>query len=156
MNKQNTKKQQRLFDDFPNKFFVQEDKDENDIFHEKTFIGTELGGDGHRLRNYVVISTKSNESFSTNQKQIINDTFAKICQKYDSQIETIKCYKTYALIQLLVSMDIAIGEVIDKGIIACNKKGDFLRFHYYVTNVKRPTVKDMQEYLRLEEVKYAE
>lgn len=152
MNKQ---KQQTPFDDFPDKFFVQEDKDENNIFHEKTFIGTELGGEGHRLRNYVIISTKGDNPFATNEKQIITDTFAKICQKYDSQIETIEFFETYALIKLLVSIDVAIGEVIDKGIIACNKKGDFLRFHYYVTNVKRPTEKEMKEYLQLDEVKYA-
>ena len=142
--------QQSPFDNFPDKFFVQDD---NSIFHEKTFIGTELGGEGHRLRNYVVISTKDDTSLSADQKQIINDRFVTICQKYDSQIETIEFFDTYALIKLLVSMDIAIGDVIDEGIITCNKKEDFLRFHYYVTNVKRPTKKDIQEYLQLEEVR---
>jgi hypothetical protein len=69
MNKQNTKKQQNPFEGFPDTFFVQEDKDDNDIFHEKMFIGAELGGEGNRLRNYVLISTKDDTFLSADQKK---------------------------------------------------------------------------------------
>lgn len=140
--------QQNSFDDFPDKFFIQEDNDENDIFHKKSFIGTELGGEGNRLRYYAIISTNADISLSEKQKKIINDTFTKICQKYDSHIETIESFDRYALIKQLVPMDVAIGNVLDEGILSCNQRGNFLRSHYYVTNVKKPTTKDIQRYLQ--------
>lgn len=152
--KRNSIKQQNPYESFPDKFFIVEDK--NELFHEKTFIGTKLGGEGNRFRNYVVISTKSDIPLSTKERKILNETFEKICQKYDSLIEAIAFFETYALMKLLVSMDVAIGDIIDEGIIACNKQENFLRFHYYVTNVKKPTAKEIQKYLQLDEVKHAE
>lgn len=140
--------QHRSFDDFTDSFIAQEDTDSHGLFHEKTFIGTELGGKGHRLRNYVVISAKKNKTFSEWQKQIVKDIFNETCQKFDSKIEKITFNETYALIKMLVSVDVAIGEVIDKGILACNKEGQFLRFHYFAINTKRPDKKDIEKYLQ--------
>ncbi len=36
---------------------IYKDNAGGDIFSDETYITTELGGEGHRLRNYVVIST---------------------------------------------------------------------------------------------------
>lgn len=107
-----------------------------------------MGGEGNRLRNYVVISTKRNQAFSTSEKQIVKNIFDAVSQKLDSQIEKITFNKTFALIKMLVSVNVAIGEVIDKGIIACNKKKQILRFHYFAINTKRPSKKDIEEYLQ--------
>lgn len=135
------------FKDFPDKFFVHKDTQENNLFHEKTFIGTELGGEGHRLRHFVVISVENNLSFSQEQKKIVANRFAEISQKLDSKIENIIFNNYYALIKILVSMEVAVGDVIEKSINLCNEQQNFLRFHYFVTNVKKPSRVEIKKYL---------
>jgi len=51
-------------------------------------------------------------------------------------------------------MDVAIGEVIEESISECNKGSEFLLPDYYVTNVKKPTPKEISEYL--EEIDHGE
>jgi len=45
-------------------------------------------------------------------------------------------------------MDVAVGEVIEESISECNKMSEFLFPDYYVTNVKKPTPKEILEYLQ--------
>jgi len=58
------------------------------------------------------------------------------------------------MIRTLIPMDVAAGEVIEEGIRECNKMDEFLYFHYYITNVKKPTHEEILEYL--EEIRYGE
>lgn len=55
--------------------------------------------------------------------------------------------RNYAMIKILVPMDVAVGTVIEEGISECNKKEPFLYFSYYVTNVKKPTSEEILPYL---------
>jgi hypothetical protein len=45
-------------------------------------------------------------------------------------------------------MDVAVGDIIERGIENCNKEEPCLKFHYYVTNVSPPTEEDIQIYLK--------
>lgn len=119
---------------------------EDDIFSDEIYITTGLGGEGHRLRNYVVISTL-NSAFTKQQEEIIRKQFNKVSKKYDSEIEKISFSKTYALIKILVSAEVALQKVVDEGMISCNEVEEFLRFHFYCTNVQKPTRKMIQDYL---------
>jgi hypothetical protein len=58
------------------------------------------------------------------------------------------------MIGMLIPMDIAVGEIIEEGISECNKIGEFLFLDYYVTNVGRPTHKEISNYL--EEIKHGQ
>lgn len=49
--------------------------------------------------------------------------------------------------RILIPIDVAIGDVIEEGISQCNKMEEFLFFHYYVTNVKKPTNEEILQYL---------
>lgn len=117
------------------------------IFSDETFITTGLGGEGQRLRYYVVISTLKSSPFTKQQEDIVRKQFSKISKKFDSKIEEIKFSKTYALIKILVSVKVALQEVIDEGMNSCNKIERFIRFHFYATNVQKPTKKIIQDYL---------
>ena len=105
------------------------DNAEGGIFSDETYITTELGGEGHRLRNYVVISTLNNSTFTKQQKGIFIEQFSRVSEKFDSKVEEIKFSKTYALIKILVSVE------------------KFLRFHFYCTNGQKPTKKVIRDYL---------
>lgn len=117
------------------------------IFSDETFIATGLGGKGHRLRNYVVISTLNNNQFTKQQKGIVKKQFNKVSNQFDSKIEKISFSKNYALIKILVSVEVALQKVADEGMNSCNEVEKFLRFHFYCTNVREPTKKVIKDYL---------
>lgn len=129
------------------KAIVYRDNAGNGVFSDETFIATGLGGEGHRLRNYVVISTLNNNLLTKQQKDIIRKQFTKVSNKFDSKIGEISFSKTYALIKILVSVEVALQEVIDEGMNSCNAVEKFLRFHFYATNVQKPTNKIIKDYL---------
>lgn len=126
---------------------VYKDNAGNDIFSDETYITTGLGGKGHRLRNYVVISTLNNKSFTKKQKDIVKEQFNKVSKKHDSKIEEIKFSKNYALIKILVSVEVTLQDVIDEGMNSCDAVEKFLRSHFYATNVQKPTKKVIKDYL---------
>lgn len=117
------------------------------IFSDETYITSGLGGEGHRLRYYVVISTLNDGSFTKQQKDIVRKQFNRVSKKLDSEIEEIKFSPNYALIKLLVSVEVALQDVIDEGMNSCNTIEKFLRFHFYATNVQKPTRKIIEDYL---------
>lgn len=97
------------------------------------FISSGLGGKGNKLRYYFVI--KSAEKISEEREQIINDELRLICLNSDSEFETIENFGNYVLVKILVSVDFAIGSVIEDLIDRCN----FADKEYFCTNVEKPT-----------------
>ena len=114
----------------------------------KGFVSTGLGGKGNKLRYYFVIGSNDAVPFSQRQKKIIEQEFASVCRKHYSLIEEIQFQKNYSLLKVLIPMDKAVGDVIEEGIKLCDGREDFLDVHYYVTNVKKPSKKDIEKYLR--------
>ena len=114
---------------------------------EGGFISTGLGGKDNKLRYYFIVSSKDGLPFSETHRSTLKRGFETISDKYRSEIEEINFESTYAVIGILVPMDVAVGEVIEEGISECNKMSEFLFVHYYVTNVKKPTQEEISKYL---------
>ena len=128
---------------------------ENVLLEEEGgFISTGLGGKNNKLRYYFIVSSKDGLPFSETHKNTLKRGFETISHKYRSQIEEINFEATYAMIGILIPMDIAVGEIIEEGISECNKISEFLFLDYYVTNVGRPTHKEILNYL--EEIKHGQ
>ncbi|MFH1335214.1 MAG: hypothetical protein ABII96_01740 [Candidatus Zixiibacteriota bacterium] len=121
---------------------------------EGGFISTGLGGKDNKLRYYFIVGSKDGLPFSETHRNTLKRGFETISLKYKSEIEEINCEATYAMIGILIPMDVAVGEVIEEGISECNKMSEFLFPDYYVTNVKKPTLKEISKYL--EEIGYEE
>jgi hypothetical protein len=115
---------------------------------EGGFISTGLGGKDNKLRYYFIVSSKGGLTFSESHRDTLKIGFETISQKYNSEIEGINFESTYAMIGILIPMDAAVGDVIEEGISECNKMEEFLFFHYYITNVKKPTNEEILEYLQ--------
>jgi len=118
---------------------------------EGGFVSTGLGGKDNRLRYYFIVSSKDGLPFSETHKNTLKRGFERISHKYGSQVEEINLEATYAMIGMLIPMDIAVGEIIEEGISECNNISEFLLPDYYVTNVGRPTRMEILNYL--EEIK---
>jgi len=114
---------------------------------EGGFISTGLGGKDNKLRYYSIVSSKDGRPFSETHKNTLKRGFETISHKYKSKIEEINFEATYAVIGMLIPMDIAVGEIIEEGINECNKISEFLFLDYYVTNVGKPTYKEISNYL---------
>jgi len=112
------------------------------------FVSTGLGGKGNKLRYYFVVSSNDGLPFSETHRNTLINGFETISHKYRSQIEEVDLEATYAMIGMLIPMDIAVGEIIEEGISECNKINKFLFPDYYVTNIRRPTHKEILDYLQ--------
>ena len=121
---------------------------------EGGFISTGLGGKDNKLRYYFIVSSKDGLPFSETHRNTLKRGFETISHKYKSEIEEINFEATYAMIGILIPMDVAVGEVIEEGISECNKMSEFLFPDYYVTNVKKPTPEEISKYL--EEISHGE
>lgn len=111
------------------------------------FISTGLGGKGNKLRYCFIISSRTEHLFSRVQKDIIEKIFKSVCKKHESEIEEVDFQDNYFIIKILVPMDIAIGDVIEEGIEECNRIDNIISEHYYVTNVRKPDIKEIHKYL---------
>ena len=114
---------------------------------EEGFISTGLGGKDDKLRYYFIVSSKGGLPFSETDRDTLKRGFEAISHKYKSEIEEINFEATYAMIGILIPMDVAVEEVIEESISECNKMSEFLLPDYYVTNVKTPTPEEISKYL---------
>jgi len=114
---------------------------------EGGFISTGLGGKDNKFRYYFVVISKDARPFSETHRSTLKRGFETISHKYRSEIEEISFEANYAMIGILVPMDVAVGGVVEEGITECNKMGELLFHDYYVTNVKKPTPEEISKYL---------
>ena len=125
------------------------------MFLESSLLGrsegmlmTGLGGENNKLRYFLIIRSRSDVAFTSAQKTTVERAFSSICDRFDSVLEEIQVHLNYATMKVLIPLDVAVGEVIEKGIGESNKFGDFLDPYYFVTNVKIPKETEIMEYLR--------
>jgi len=109
-------------------------------------ISAGLGGKENMLR-YVVVVGFLKPDLHPEQKRIIEESFQDTCIHYSSEAEDFDFKSSYVKISLLVSMDIAIGSVIEESIGFINEKISCLHDGYFATNVNQPTEEEIQDYL---------
>jgi hypothetical protein len=111
------------------------------------FVSTGLGGKGNKLRYYFIVSTREGRSITRGERVTLEEGFRGSSDEYNSEIEEIILGTDYAMIGILVPMDVALRAVVEGGIRRCNKLGEILSVDYYVTNVKKPTKTEISRYL---------
>ena len=109
-------------------------------------ISTGLGGAQHRLRYLVAIGLWCAPLHEA-QRRRLESAWRTACERYDSVLEHVHVHPTHVLLTLLVSMETAVGTVIDEGIAAANGDAPILRRNYFVTNVAVPTDEEIQRIL---------
>ena len=111
-------------------------------------IMTGLGGEEERLRYFVVVCLKNGSTALTHAQTVtIEQAFFATCDRLDSVLEEVQVQAHYAILKILVPLDVAVGEVIEGGIAECNKGDEYLDDSYYVTNVRIPTDAEIQQFL---------
>lgn len=121
---------------------------ESDLMnHEKDLIFGGAGGDGLRMRYYIVISSPNNV-FTRDDKDNINTAFRAICENLNSLMEKVQFSENYALMTVLIPLDVTVEDVVIDSIHLINSGKKLLRVHYYCTNTSRPTKKEIHQYLK--------
>ncbi|TAL62557.1 MAG: hypothetical protein EPN85_02370 [Bacteroidetes bacterium] len=112
------------------------------------FISTGLGGLDNRLRYYFVVTTVTDKPFTDSQKNIIRDEYKLVCKELNCVMESTGFFDTFIGLTVLVSFDVAVGDVIENGIKKCNDLGEFVFGHYFVTNVKVPGTEEILDIIK--------
>ena len=121
---------------------------EGDLREESVgMIFTGLGGAEHRLRHLVAVGF-SGAPLEDGQQHRLESAWRTICARYDSVLEEVQYHSHHVTITLLVSMDAAVGTVIDEAIAASNGDDPLLRREYFVTNVTVPTEAEIRRVLK--------
>ncbi len=107
-----------------------------------------MGGKENKLRYFFIITSTTGISFTESQNDLIKHNFLIVAEKFNSELETINFEKNYSRLKILVPLDVAIGNVIEKGINECNKYDNFIFKYYYVTNEKIPVKQEIEEYIK--------
>jgi len=109
---------------------------------------TGLGGEDDRLRYFLIIHPRSEAAFTSAQKAAIERGFSYICSRFDSILEKVEAHQHYATMMVLIPLDVAVAEVIERGIDQCNTFCDLLDLNYYVRNDRIPTEAEILHYLQ--------
>jgi hypothetical protein len=105
------------------------------------------GGDGQRIRFFLVLSAVKSQSFTTEQKRAIKQCSQTADKKLESHTEKISFGEDYVLLCVLIPVEIAPEKYFQNLYKSLNLQKKILRYHYYCTNVERPTLKTIKKYL---------
>jgi len=108
------------------------------------FILSGLGGNMDKLRYFFLVLSLSDRPFTATQKNIIKEEFVR-AKDLNCVIEAVNPSDRFVSLTVLVPIDIAVGTFIETGIKMCNKLGDFVFEHYYVTNQEIPDISEIPD-----------
>lgn len=109
------------------------------------FISTGLGGQGDKLRYFIVLFAKEDKEFEKWQEELIEKELVFSIHKHDGVIETVDVEGDKVLITALLSITINIKDALSEVLKECNEMGDFLMKSFIVTNIKRLEPDEIQK-----------
>lgn len=111
------------------------------------FISTGLGGKGQNLRYFVVLISNNGESLSNLHQNIIKKEFEFSLSKHKGELETLEFMDIYATITCIVPINVPLYQVLREAVDESNQIGDFLQENFIVTNVKKFTLQEIDEFV---------
>ena len=117
--------------------------DENQVY-----ISTGLGGKGDKLRYFVVLLGNNVNEFSDLQKKIIKNEFKFSLKKYNSEPEDFNFSESIATVLAVVPLESPVKTVFEEAILECNNYGNFIKENFVITNVKKLSFTEINDYLK--------
>lgn len=114
---------------------------------KQIFISTGLGGKENKLRYFVVLINKEDKPFSDFQKSIIEKEFNFALKKQEAEIEEFNYIERFVTIVPIIPIYISIRNIFKEAVKECNQFGNFLMPNFIVTNVKKLTIEEINEFL---------
>jgi hypothetical protein len=121
---------------------------EAELFDEEVgVVVTGLGGEGRRLRYFVAVGFSEGEVIARGVREGIERGFGRACEELGAILEGVEMRDKYTGIRLLIPTDVAVADVVERGIAKSNKEEAALESRYYVTNVRIPEVEEIESRL---------
>lgn len=118
---------------------------------QQVYISTGLGGKGLNLRYFVVIIGREHVSvYSEVQRKLIRDELEFALKNGDGELEEISFDGKLAIALLLLPIKSDIQNVFSSMITECNQYGDFVSQDIIITNVKRMSFEEIQNFINRE------
>ncbi len=118
------------------------------------YISSGLGGKGNKLRYFVVMMTEDKKrAFQKNEQGLILKEIKYQFEKFNTEFEEHNFYNAYFMFSCLIPIDISIADLFRGFIEQVNEFGDIMSENFLITNVKRMSVDEVEEFIekRLEE-----
>ncbi|MDR1455752.1 MAG: hypothetical protein LBJ01_08885 [Tannerella sp.] len=110
---------------------------ESDLSDEKqVYISTGLGGEGQRLRFFILLISSSDTPFLAYQRQVIEREFAYFLSMEDGKIERLTIREKHVELLTLLPIQTNLKSMLEKIIRECNQYGNFLSENITITNVR--------------------
>lgn len=122
---------------------------------DQVFISTGLGGKGLKLRYFIVVVNKKGGSFSRFQKKVIRSEFDFMFKKNDSEIEESQFSENFCRIVAVVPLNVPVRELLRDTLREINLLGGLVDQNFIVTNVKKMSNTEIEEFIREDETKKA-
>lgn len=113
----------------------------------QVFISTGLGGRDNKLRYFVILISRGRKMLNDFQIEIVGKEFPYALKKYDGEVEEFETSGYLAAFMLLLPIQHAVKDVFSEGITECNQYGDFLRENCIVTNVKKLSFREVEDFI---------
>jgi hypothetical protein len=121
---------------------------ESSLLDEKQlFISTGLGGKGTNLRYFVVLINNKEENYNETQQNLIIQEFQYSINKHGGELEETVFDDKFAKITCLLPIEKPVQEILSKTTKECNSFGDFINENFLITNVKKMSTTEIQEFL---------
>jgi hypothetical protein len=115
---------------------------------EKVFISSGMGGKGDKLRYFVVFLHGDLDSeYSDVQKTLIRKELSYQFEKENAELENNEFQKSYFLFTCLIPVQTNISALFKNIISEINQFGNVLSENFLVTNVKRLTVEEVDQFI---------
>lgn len=109
------------------------------------FISTGLGGQGDKLRYFVVMVAAEDRSFEIWQEDLLQKELDFVIQQHDGVTESVLFEHDKVLVTALLPITINIKDIFSEVVKECNQFGDFLLRSFIVTNVKKLESDEIQK-----------
>lgn len=121
---------------------------ESSLLDEKQlFISTGLGGKGTNLRYFVVLINNDDETYTDIQQDLIKKEFKYSIRKNGGELEEAIFDDKFAKITCLLPIEKPVQEILSKTTKECNSFGKFINENFLITNVKKMTTGEIQDFL---------
>lgn len=118
----------------------------------KILISTGLGGEGFRLRYFVVFFTPKGNAIDNQQAKLIRKELSYFMSKNNSELEDLEFEGCFASALCLIPLNIPPQPIFHKVISECNLLGNFLFNDFIITNMRAMSSEDIYELLAVNNI----
>ena len=121
---------------------------QSNLLDESTvFVSTGLGGHDTLLRYFCVYVANEGVTLQPFQWDIAQKETELVISKSQGEIEQIEQFEKYITFTLLLPLEANLKEIFNSIIDECNTYGNFLSENIIITNVKKLSTKEIEDFL---------